>query len=212
MVPFCREPYLHGVAILLKVAGVIGLLAFLFRAFGRSPREGVCLALLLAFLLTYPAVLFSIRNFFYLEFVSWLGLLSIMVLPVEWRRITHAKQQFALWVIGVAALTTAVYGGLSVFQDRALTRQISGLLALPREAMTTDPPSDEEGGAVWRLPLPETLPKPSLRTNRQSQQCAARNGHRVGGARGRRANADYGWRACLSRRRIRDQLCISQAT
>lgn len=144
-----------GVAILLKVAGVVGLLGLLFRVFSRSPREGVCLALLLAFLLTYPAALFSIRNFFHLEVVSWLGLLSIIVLPLEWRRITHAKQQFAVWLIGVAALATAFYGGLLVFQDYALVRQISGLLALPRDAMTTDSPSDEDDGSVWRLPLPE---------------------------------------------------------
>jgi hypothetical protein len=144
-----------GIAAVLIVAGAAGVLSLLFGVFARNRREAACLALMIAYLLAYPATQFSIRHFFHLEFVSWLGVLALVNLPFVWQQIAHAKRPFAGIVVGIAAVLTATYGGLSLVQSHMLMRQISGLLALPRQAVAAEARSDETGQSVWKLPVPE---------------------------------------------------------
>jgi hypothetical protein len=152
--PIWLTPSISGsLRLIFQAVGLAGLLALLLRIFARSSRQAACMAGLFVFLLTYPAIQFSVRHFFHLEILSWLGILSLLVVPYEWKTITVVKRRFLMWVIGCTLTGTAAYCALLAVQNRVLAQQISHLLALDRELVTTS--LEREGDNVtWGLPIP----------------------------------------------------------
>ncbi|KJC42506.1 hypothetical protein UP09_18585 [Bradyrhizobium sp. LTSP885] len=147
-------PIPASLRLLLQLAGAAGLLVLLFRIFAKSPRQAGCIAFLFSFLLAYPAIQFSVRHFFHLEILSWLGMLSLIVVPTEWKAITGVKWRFSMWIIGIALTCSAGYCVLLALQDRVLAQQIAHLLALKREPVVTESERSEGDRVAWRLQIP----------------------------------------------------------
>ncbi|WP_376098471.1 hypothetical protein ACE7GA_08685 [Roseomonas sp. CCTCC AB2023176] len=112
----------------LPLLGLLGVLAWLWRSAARSGREATGLTLLLAALVTYPAIQFSTRHLFHLEFVWVIGLLSIPVAIVEWRRLRPVAPHVLAGVVLVLGGAAGLYAGLAALQQRALTAEIGALL------------------------------------------------------------------------------------
>ena len=71
----------------MPLLGFVGVLALLVRVAARSGREALALGILLLGLGCYPAIQFSVRHIFYLEFIWVLALLSLPCALWEWRRL-----------------------------------------------------------------------------------------------------------------------------
>lgn len=139
---------------ILPWLGLLGLLCLLLKVFARNRRECAALALVLFALLTYPAIQFSVRHLFHLEILSWIGLLSLVSMPLHWREARNAAAGFAPWAVGVAAAVAAVYAGLITFQDYVLPSRVADLLRLPREPITAQASVDQTGRSLRSIPLP----------------------------------------------------------
>ena len=137
--------------------GAAGILCLLLNVFARSRRECASLAITLALLLGYPGIQFSVRHLFHLEIVSWMGLLSLALLPLLWRQIRKAMPAFMLWAAGAAAAGAAVYAALIMFQDRALPLQVANLLLLPHDPVPLQATSGPDGSTMLAIPLPTAI-------------------------------------------------------
>jgi hypothetical protein len=135
--------------------GAAGILCLLLNVFARSRRECASLAITLALLLGYPGIQFSVRHLFHLEIVSWMGLLSLALLPLLWRQIRKAMPAFMLWAAGATAAGAAVYAALIMFQDRALPLQVANLLLLPHDPVPLQATSGPDGSTMLAIPLPD---------------------------------------------------------
>ncbi len=110
-----------------------------------SPRAGVALLFLLLYYAGYPAVQFSLRHYFHLEFIAWWALLFMLatlgvwtwrfagdgllhVTSAAWR---HAGMTLAVGVIIVAGPLTL----LRMYQQRHVTSLIRGYLDAPRSPL-----------------------------------------------------------------------------
>jgi hypothetical protein len=138
----------------MPLLGLLGVLALLLRIAARSGREAFAVAGLLAALLTYPVVQFSIRHIFYLEFIWVAGLLSIPCAAWEWRRLLPVLPRFALFVAAMFAALASVYVGLAQLQQHWLTSDFSDLLALPRDSVAIARTIQSDGTLLARVSIP----------------------------------------------------------
>jgi hypothetical protein len=106
-------------------------------------------------LLAYPAIQFSVRHVFYLEFVWVLALLSLLSVALEWRRLMPVLPRFGLAVGAVLGAMLAAYAGLAWFQQRRLTAEFAALLAAPRQVVAPVPEPEGDGSVLLRVPVPD---------------------------------------------------------
>jgi hypothetical protein len=140
---------------ILPWLGGLGLVCLLLQAYARSRRESAALAVLLAPLLTYPAIQFSVRHAFQLEIISWLGLLALVAMPFRWREARSSLRGFAAWAVGLAIPCAVAYAALIAFQDHALPARVADLLRLPREPIAVQAAPGADGRARLPIPLPD---------------------------------------------------------
>ena len=137
----------------MPLIGLLGVLALLLRVMARKPREALALAALILALITYPAIQFSVRHIFFLEFIWVIALLSLLCAAVEWRRLAPLFPRFAVMTLATAATIAVIYAGLCQIQQRRLTADFSALLALPRENVTVNREPQSDGGVLIRVAL-----------------------------------------------------------
>jgi hypothetical protein len=137
----------------MPLIGLLGSLALLLRVRARNGREALALAALLLALITYPAIQFSVRHIFFLEFIWVIALLSLPSAIFEWRRLAPCLPRFALVTFTTAALIAGTYAGLCLIQQRRLTADFSALLALPREDALVKRELQSDGSVLLRVPL-----------------------------------------------------------
>lgn len=135
--------------------GALGALALLWRRFVRSGREALCLTLLFGFLLTYPALQFSARHVFHLEFVWVLSTFSLLALLFDARQSAERRKQFGLYVAVFALAISAAYGGAVWWQKKAVEQEIFALLAFPREHVETKILTLSNASVFHKVAVPE---------------------------------------------------------
>ena len=132
------EPYFRYLANpWLPFMGLLGCLALLFRTFDRSPREAACLLLILVVLLMSPGIQFSVRHLFQYEIIFWLGILSLLSLPLELKQLRKSAYAFACWAFVLLVLAGTGYASVLAVQDYLLTRQVQSILDAEREPIAT---------------------------------------------------------------------------
>jgi hypothetical protein len=111
---------------------------------------------MLAMLTGYPSLQFSLRHFFYLEFVFWVGLGGICLLPSLLRQ-QHRRKLIGLgYTAGILmALGAIFYGALFVWQQHRLTSGISGLLADAGEPIASAGISQTDGQMLFSVAVPK---------------------------------------------------------
>jgi hypothetical protein len=137
----------------MPLIGVFGALALLLRVMARNAREALGLAALLLALTTYPAIQFSVRHVFFLEFIWVIAVLSLLCAIVEWRRLAPLLPRFAVVTLATTATIAVIYVGLCQLQQRRLTADFSALLALPRENVPVKREPQSDGGVLLRVAL-----------------------------------------------------------
>jgi hypothetical protein len=137
----------------MPLIGLLGVSALLLRVMAHKPREALALAAMLLALTTYPAIQFSVRHIFFLEFIWVIGLLSLLCAAVEWRRLVPFIPRFAAMTLAATATIAVIYVGLCQIQQRRLTADFSALLALPREDVPTTREPQSNGGVLIRVAL-----------------------------------------------------------
>jgi hypothetical protein len=138
----------------LPLVGFAGVLALLLRTAARSGREALGFAGLLMALTFYPAIQFSVRHIFHLEFIWVTAVLSLPCAVWEWRALRQVLPRFLLVTVATLGVLALSYIGLARVQQRLLTGDFSGLLALPRDPapFTKDP--QPNGDVMLTLPIP----------------------------------------------------------
>lgn len=137
------------------LVGALGALALLWRRYVRSGRETLCLTLLFGFLITYPALQFSPRHVFHLEFVWILSSFSLLALLFDARQSTEKRKQFGLYVAGFAVAIAAAYGGAIWWQQKAVKQEILALLSFPREQVETNKSVLSNGNVFYKVAVPD---------------------------------------------------------
>lgn len=138
----------------MPALGLLGVLALLARLAARNGREAAGVAGLLLALTAYPAIQFSVRHLFYLEFIWVVALLSLPAAAWEWRRLRPVLPRFVLVAACVLVLMGGAYAGLARWQQARLTSAFSALLALPRQDVEPTLEKQEDGGLLLRVPVP----------------------------------------------------------
>jgi hypothetical protein len=138
----------------MPLIGFVGGLAWILRVAARNGREAWALAVLLLALLSYPAIQFSVRHIFYLEFVWVIGLLSIPCAAWEWRRLLPVLPRFVCSVVITFGTLACTYIGLAQLQQHWLTIDFSALLALPRQSVPLTRVIQNDGAVQLRAPVP----------------------------------------------------------
>jgi hypothetical protein len=150
------DPVFHSLsAKWMPWVGCAGLLAFLLQAFGRSPREAAALSFLLVSLMCYPAIQFSVRHLFYLEILQWLGLLSLVTVGINWRRLLPALPRFTIWAMSIAGMAGLIYLGLLTWQDHELKAEVLRILSSQREPVSISRTTGAESGSRLSFPIPD---------------------------------------------------------
>lgn len=137
----------------MPALGFSGLMAMLWLVAARNGREAWALAGLLTVLVTYPAIQYSIRHFFYLEFLWPVELLSLPLAVLHRRRLMLVARPFALWSVLVLTTIGVSYFILTLWQQNALQREFTALLAQPREPIIVEKIPESDGGMLLRVPL-----------------------------------------------------------
>jgi hypothetical protein len=138
----------------LPLVGFVGLLALVLRAAARSGREAMGLGALLLVLMFYPAIQFSVRHIFYLEFIWVTAVLSLPCAVWEWCALGKVLPRF-LVVAGATLGALAIsYFGLAKLQQRLLTTDFSALLTLPREPVRLTTSLLPDGAAMLTVATP----------------------------------------------------------
>jgi hypothetical protein len=140
----------------MPLLSFVGVLALLVRVAARSGREALALGILLLGLGCYPAIQFSVRHIFYLEFVWVLALLSLPCALWEWRRLMPVLPRFVFATIVTLSAMALAYIGLAQFQQCRLTREFAAVLALPREPVTVEREIEPDGSILLRTRVPST--------------------------------------------------------
>jgi hypothetical protein len=138
----------------MPIIGFIGIVALLTRVASRCRREALALAVLLIGLLIYPAIQFSVRHIFHLEFIWILALLSLLPAIAEWRRLLSVLTGVAIITASVLGVGALAYLALAKFQQLRLTKEFSALLSLPREPVATESQQLASKGLFVRVPVP----------------------------------------------------------
>ena len=133
--------------------GVLGFAAFLLREYTLRPRQALVLALGLGALLGYPALQFSMRHAFHLEFAWVLALLGLFHVACDARAYASRLPKFLLGSALACALVGLVYLGLATYQDRAMERAFKTLLAGEVESVA-GPMTLADGTATLTVPVP----------------------------------------------------------
>ena len=135
--------------------GALGAGALLWRRFVHSGREALCLTLLFGFLITYPALQFSPRHVFHLEFVWIISILSLVSLyfdpPVNRQRL----KLFVTYALGLVILIAAAYGSSILWQRKALAFEVAKLLELPRQNIETGETVLPNGDRLLKVDVPD---------------------------------------------------------
>lgn len=139
----------------LPIMGIAGLATLLLRIMARSPREAFCAALLFGAILTYPAIQFSVRHFFHLEFFWVLALLSLPAAIMDRRRLMPLMGRFVAMLGAFAAVCVCAYLALVVWQNSTLRQHIDHLLSLHREPIAAETSLASDGSVLLRIPVPE---------------------------------------------------------
>ncbi|GAU83452.1 glycosyltransferase family 39 protein [Bosea sp. BIWAKO-01] len=189
-VPFVRWPepvYALFGQPWMPLIGFVGGLAWILRVAARNGREAGALAVLLLALLSYPAIQFSVRHIFYLEFVWVIGLLSIPCAVWEWRRLLPVLPRFVCCVVVTFGTLACAYIGLAQLQQRWLTSGFSDLLTLPRQSVPLTRIIQNDGAVQLRVPVPPeevamVAGTPDSMTNRIAE-VGVQNDVRAGGRR-----------------------------
>jgi hypothetical protein len=138
----------------MPLVGLLGMLAWLLRVSNRSYREAVGLAVLLSALLTYPAVQFSVRHVFHLEFLWVISVLSLPVALWEYRRLLPDLGRFTFVAGGSLAAVAVVYLGLVQVQQKRLTSAFRALLTGPQRMQAFERTPQADGSVLLRVPVP----------------------------------------------------------
>jgi hypothetical protein len=138
----------------MPLVGAAGLLALLLRTAARSGREALGLAGLLLALLFYPAIQFSVRHIFQLEFIWVTCVLSLPCAAWEWRALRPALPRFVIITVAALGGLATSYVGLARFQQARLTADLSALLALPREPVPYTRNPQPNGDIMLTVPIP----------------------------------------------------------
>jgi hypothetical protein len=102
----------------------------------------------------YPAIQFSVRHIFHLEFIWVTAILSLPCAVWEWRALGKMLPRF-LVVAGATLGALAIsYIGLARLQQRLLTTDFSALLALPREPVRFTISPLKDGAAMLTVAIP----------------------------------------------------------
>ena len=137
------------------LVGSFGALALLWRRFVRSGREALCLTLLFGFLLTYPALQFSPRHVFHLEFIWVLSLFSLLALMFDAKQSAERRYNFWLYIAGFAVAIGAAYGGAVWWQKKTIEQEIFAMLSLPREQIGTNRSVLSNKSVFYKITIPE---------------------------------------------------------
>jgi hypothetical protein len=119
------------------------------------PREAFSLFVMLSALLTYPAVQFSVRHVFHLEFIWILAVLSLFRVCIEWSNLRRVLPRFLIAVTIAALVVISIRAGMTVYQDGSLRHQFEALLAEPREPITLAIRPAANDATAFSLPLPD---------------------------------------------------------
>ena len=84
-----------------------------------------------------------------------MGLLALVLTPLNWRQVRPAAAAFAAWCAGGAAAIGAVYLGLIMLQNHALPSRVAALLVLPRERVATQATTGPDGRVALAISVPE---------------------------------------------------------
>lgn len=137
------------------IIGALGALALLWRRFVHSGREALCLTLLFGFLLIYPALQFSPRHVFHLEFIWVLSSFSLLALLFDAGQSSEKRKKFGLYVAGLAVLIGAAFGGAVWWQKKTIEQEIFALLSFPREQVNTTGSVLSNGSVLYKVAVPE---------------------------------------------------------
>jgi hypothetical protein len=131
----------------------LGLIAFFWRVTAMNPREALALFLTFGALLSYPAIQFSIRHVFHLEFVWVLALLALLHLPSDVSGFRRVAPRFAASCAIAALIVIGTRAGLTAYQDWTLHDRFGSLLQQPRESLISMP-SETSGNTIFSVPVP----------------------------------------------------------
>jgi hypothetical protein len=138
----------------MPMVGLLGVLAWLLRVAARSGREAWGLAALLLAVASYPAIQFSVRHVFHLEFIWVVATLSLLITLWERGRLRAVLPRFSLATAAVFVSLALAYAGLAEVQQRRLTSAFSALLGSPRESVAAKREPQPDGTELFRVPVP----------------------------------------------------------
>jgi hypothetical protein len=110
-----------------------------------SPRAGVALIVLLLYYAGYPAIQFSLRHYFHLEFIAWWAPVFLIASLGRWLlgleagtspAMTVPARNAALTAAALAAITLGPLMILRLYQQRHVTTLIDGYLQARRSPLT----------------------------------------------------------------------------
>lgn len=124
-----------GLEMLAPIGPWAVLLAVLV-AGAASPRAGIALGLLLLYYAGYPAVQFSVRHYFHLEFIAWWALVLLVARAPRVPSMTRASLRPAAVTAAVLIAVVAIPLGISrMYQQRHVAGLVDGYLQAPRTAL-----------------------------------------------------------------------------
>lgn len=137
--------------------GPVLFLGLLFFVSLRDAKEALFLAAVLGTLMIYPAIQFSYRHFFHLEFIYWFGLFACATLLKDWltgQRKTWKPRPFILATavvlgIGITALALARW-----YQDKRIENLVVAHLDAPKVMVKTEK-TTVRGRTFARVSVPE---------------------------------------------------------
>jgi hypothetical protein len=135
--------------------GPPAFLVFLFYIWSnRGARYASGVAFLLLTLLTYPALQFSFRHFFFLEFIPWLGILAVISLAKENETSRRKVVSFGAALACSVLVAFGVLALLRQLQSERLKQQIGHDLSTAINVRIGRTP-DEDGRTLLSWPMPE---------------------------------------------------------
>jgi 4-amino-4-deoxy-L-arabinose transferase-like glycosyltransferase len=137
----------------MPLVGLAGFVALLWRAHLRSPTEAFCILLLMALLIGYPGIQFSLRHAFHLEFVWVVCVLSLLAVAIRPALLAQPARRFAIMLAAAIGLGALAYAGLVQWQRWVLSEKVAALLSAPREALQTQAQASTDGSVFHALPV-----------------------------------------------------------
>ncbi|MGN6117460.1 MAG: glycosyltransferase family 39 protein [Nitrobacter sp.] len=140
----------------VHVIAILGLIILLATIYVQSVGLFYVVLVTLGVLTGYPSLQFSLRHFFYLEFVFWAGVGGIFVLPLLMRQERRRKLiGFGYTAVVLTAIGAAIYVSLFVWQRHRLTTGISALLARAGEPIVPADTLQADGQMLLAVAVPD---------------------------------------------------------